>query len=118
MLGAAVASGVLVGALAVGDSVRFTLGQRAAARVGAVDAAIAGGDRFFRSALADELAGGEAVRAAGALPFVVGSLVYMTTPAYIMQLFTTDTGHLFLTIGVVMMSMGILVMRKMINFDL
>ena len=54
----------------------------------------------------------------GALPFVVGSLVYMTTPAYIMQLFTTDTGHLFLTIGVVMMSMGILVMRKMINFDL
>ena len=38
--------------------------------------------------------------------------------AYIMQLFTTDTGHLFLTIGVVMMSMGILVMRKMINFDL
>ena len=48
MLGAAVASGVLVGALAVGDSVRFTLGQRAAARVGAVDAAIAGGDRFFR----------------------------------------------------------------------
>ena len=58
------ASGVLVGALAVGDSVRFTLGQRAAARVGAVDAAIAGGDRFFRSALADELAGGEAVRAA------------------------------------------------------
>jgi tight adherence protein B len=54
----------------------------------------------------------------GALPFVVGSLVYMTTPAYIMQLFTTDTGHLFLTIGVVMMSMGIFVMRKMINFDL
>lgn len=64
MLGAAVASGVLVGALAVGDSVRFTLGQRAAARVGSVDAAIAGGDRFFRGALADELAGSEAVRAA------------------------------------------------------
>jgi tight adherence protein B len=54
----------------------------------------------------------------GALPFVVGFLVYLTTPAYIMQLFTTDTGHLFLTIGVVMMSMGIFVMRKMINFDL
>jgi ABC-type antimicrobial peptide transport system permease subunit len=68
MLGAAVASGVLVGALAVGDSVRFTLGQRAAARVGSVDAAIAGGDRFFRDALADELAGSEAVR--GAAPIV------------------------------------------------
>ncbi|WP_291077887.1 type II secretion system F family protein [Hyphomonas sp.] len=54
----------------------------------------------------------------GALPFVVGFLVYLTTPAYIMQLFTTDTGHLFLTIGAVMMSMGIFVMRKMINFDL
>ena len=50
------------------------------------------------------------------LPFAVGFMVFMTTPAYIMQLFTTDTGHLFLTIGVVMMSMGILVMRKMINF--
>ncbi|MGB0330813.1 MAG: FtsX-like permease family protein, partial [Planctomycetota bacterium] len=54
--------------LAVGDSVRFTLGQRAAARVGSVDAAIAGGDRFFRGALADELAGSEAVR--GAAPIV------------------------------------------------
>ncbi|MEE2923086.1 MAG: type II secretion system F family protein, partial [Pseudomonadota bacterium] len=29
----------------------------------------------------------------GALPFVVGFLTYMTTPAYVMQLFTTDTGH-------------------------
>ncbi|HBF91153.1 MAG TPA: pilus assembly protein, partial [Hyphomonas atlantica] len=50
--------------------------------------------------------------------FVVGFLVYMTTPAYVMQLFTTDTGHLFLTIGVVMMMMGVAVMRKMINFDM
>ena len=54
----------------------------------------------------------------GALPFVVGFLVYMPTPAYVMQLFTTDTGHLFLTIGVVMMMMGVAVMRKMINFDM
>ena len=54
----------------------------------------------------------------GALPFVVGFLTYMTTPAYVMQLFTTDTGHLFLTIGAVMMTMGIAVMRKMINFDM
>ena len=61
LLGAAVASAVLVGALAVGDSVRYTLGQRAAARVGGIDAAIAGGDRFFRGALAEELMGSAAV---------------------------------------------------------
>ncbi|MEM6676031.1 MAG: ABC transporter permease, partial [Planctomycetota bacterium] len=67
LLGAAVASAVLVGALAVGDSVRHTLRNRAAARTGAVDAAVAGGDRFFRDALATELVGAEGVDVAAAL---------------------------------------------------
>jgi hypothetical protein len=49
----AVASAVLVGALAVGDSVRATLSEAAAARTGEVDAVLAGGDRFFRAELAD-----------------------------------------------------------------
>ncbi|MEM7199044.1 MAG: ABC transporter permease [Planctomycetota bacterium] len=56
VLGVAVAAAVLVGALAVGDSVRQSLRARALARIGAVDAALAGGDRFFRADLADRLA--------------------------------------------------------------
>lgn len=64
LLGAAVATGVLVGALAVGDSVRHTLRGQAAARVGSIDAALAGGDRFFRVALATELADSPGVASA------------------------------------------------------
>ena len=54
----------------------------------------------------------------GSLPFVVGFLVYLTTPAYIMLLFTEEAGHLFIAIGVVLMTLGVLTMRKMINFDM
>ena len=53
----------------------------------------------------------------GSLPFAVGTLVYMTTPDYVMELFTTPTGHLFLGVGTVLMFTGIMVMRNMINFD-
>lgn len=52
----AVASAVLVGALAVGDSVRRTLGEAALARTGDVDVVLAGGDRFFRAELVREIA--------------------------------------------------------------
>lgn len=54
----------------------------------------------------------------GALPFVVAFLVYITSPHYIMVLFTDPRGHLILLISGVWMSMGILVMRNMINFDI
>ena len=53
----------------------------------------------------------------GALPFVVALLVYMSSPGYITPLFTTDTGHIILGIAGVWMSIGILVMRKMMNFE-
>lgn len=52
----------------------------------------------------------------GALPIIVMLLVYFTTPAYIMTLFTTDLGHLLLLIAAVLMGMGIYIMRSMINF--
>ncbi len=52
----------------------------------------------------------------GSLPIIVMLLVYMTTPAYIMTLFTTDLGHLILLIAGVLMGMGIYIMRSMINF--
>ena len=53
----------------------------------------------------------------GALPFVVAFLVYLSSPNYIMPLFTTSTGHLILGISGVWMSIGIFVMRKMMNFE-
>ena len=53
----------------------------------------------------------------GSLPVVVMSLVYMTSPAYIMLLFTTPVGNVILGFAAFWMTLGILVMRKMINFD-
>lgn len=52
----------------------------------------------------------------GALPFVVMILVYITTPAYIALLWTTQVGQLLLVAAGIWMSIGILVMKKMINF--
>ena len=52
----------------------------------------------------------------GSLPPGVMGLVYMTTPAYIALLFTERLGNLMLAGCVFWMSVGIFVMRKMINF--
>ncbi|MFC3163394.1 type II secretion system F family protein [Ciceribacter thiooxidans] len=54
----------------------------------------------------------------GALPFIVALLVYLTSPHYIMILFTDPRGHMILGVSAVWMSIGILVMRNMINFDI
>ncbi|EKF60599.1 MAG: type II secretion system F family protein [Agrobacterium albertimagni] len=54
----------------------------------------------------------------GALPFIVAFLVYITSPGYIMILFTDSRGHLILGISAVWMSIGLLVMRNMINFEI
>lgn len=53
----------------------------------------------------------------GALPFIVAVLVYLTSPEYILLLFTTSTGNVTLMIAGFWMCCGIAVMRKMINFD-
>ena len=53
----------------------------------------------------------------GSLPVVVAVLIYLTSPDYISLLFTTTTGHLTLAASGFWMMIGILVMRKMINFD-
>jgi len=52
----------------------------------------------------------------GSLPPGVMGIVYLTTPAYISKLFTEKAGNLMLAGCVFWMSMGIMVMRKMINF--
>ena len=54
----------------------------------------------------------------GSLPFAVGLLVFLTTPDYIMELFRTETGHVVLAMGSMLMFTGIMTMRKMINFDM
>jgi tight adherence protein B len=52
----------------------------------------------------------------GSLPFVVMILVYITTPSYIMLLWTTQFGQFLLVAAGFWMMCGMLVMRKMINF--
>jgi tight adherence protein B len=52
----------------------------------------------------------------GSLPPVVMGIVYLTTPAYISLLFTERVGNLLLAGCAFWMSVGIFVMRKMINF--
>ena len=53
----------------------------------------------------------------GSLPVIVALLVYLTSPQYIELLWTHPTGRMLLAISAFWMSMGIMVMRKMINFD-
>jgi len=53
-----------------------------------------------------------------ALPVIVGVLVYFSSPQYISLLFTTAIGNVVLIGCAFWMLIGVLVMRKMINFDL
>jgi tight adherence protein B len=53
----------------------------------------------------------------GALPIAVMILVYLTSPNYISLLFTNSVGHIMLAGSAIWMVMGVLVMKKMINFD-
>ncbi len=53
----------------------------------------------------------------GSLPPIVMLLVYLTTPDYISLLWTHPTGQLMLVGCLIWMSIGIFVMKRMINFD-
>jgi tight adherence protein B len=53
----------------------------------------------------------------GALPIAVMILVYITSPQYISLLWTEPLGRMMLLGSVIWMSIGTMVMRKMINFD-
>jgi tight adherence protein B len=52
----------------------------------------------------------------GSLPPAVMILVTMTTPAYMMVLFTDPRGQFMLFVAAAMMSLGVFVMKKMIAF--
>ena len=51
------------------------------------------------------------------LPFIVGSLVYLMTPAYIELLWLREAGQRAMMFSAVWMTLGIVVMKKMIHFD-
>ena len=51
------------------------------------------------------------------LPIAVMFLVWLTSPNYIELLWTTPTGRFMLVCSAMWMGMGVLVMRRMINFD-
>jgi tight adherence protein B len=53
----------------------------------------------------------------GALPIIVTVLVYLTSPDYISLLWTDPRGQVVVGCSALVMTMGVLVMRKMINFD-
>ncbi len=53
----------------------------------------------------------------GILPVVVMTMVYLTSPEYIMLLFRVPIGNVILGFAAFWMFLGIMVMRKMINFD-
>jgi tight adherence protein B len=52
----------------------------------------------------------------GSLPFIVMGLVYMVRPDYMTLLFVTTAGNIILLCAGVMMSLGIFIMNKMVNF--
>ena len=53
----------------------------------------------------------------GSLPFAIGIIVSVTTPDYMAPLLTTGTGEVCLAIAGVLMAIGILVMRRLIRFE-
>jgi len=53
----------------------------------------------------------------GALPLAVMMLVYISSPNYISLLWTEPLGRVMLAASAVWMFMGVMVMKKMINFD-
>ncbi|MEO6014791.1 MAG: type II secretion system F family protein [Devosia sp.] len=53
----------------------------------------------------------------GSLPFIVAVLVSLTTPSYLVPMFTTPIGLIWLGIAAIMMSIGVFIMSKMVAFD-
>ncbi|MDO8290398.1 MAG: type II secretion system F family protein [Parvibaculum sp.] len=53
----------------------------------------------------------------GSLPPGVMAVLYLTSPDYLMPLIVTTTGNMIIVGGLMWMLVGVLVMRKMINFN-
>ena len=53
----------------------------------------------------------------GAVPFLVSGALYAISPDYMILLFTTYHGRMILIAGLGWMSIGVMMMKKMISFD-
>ncbi len=53
-----------------------------------------------------------------ALPVVVGTITYLTSPNYISMLWTTQSGQIVMVGAGIWMAIGVFVMKGMINFDI
>ncbi len=53
----------------------------------------------------------------GSLPFIVAALVSFVTPTYLLPLVAVPLGNIMLGVAAVMMSIGIFIMNRMIQFD-
>ena len=54
----------------------------------------------------------------GAIPFCIVGVLFLVNPEHLQPLLTTTTGHVVLLGSGLWMLMGVLLMRKMINFDI
>jgi tight adherence protein B len=54
----------------------------------------------------------------GSLPVAVMSIVYLSSPDYIAPLWTETLGQLTLAASVIWMGIGVVVMKKMIDFNI
>jgi tight adherence protein B len=54
----------------------------------------------------------------GALPFIMFGLMLMVNSAYVMMLITTHAGRLLLGAGLLSMTIGTLVIAKMVRFEI
>lgn len=54
----------------------------------------------------------------GALPFIMGILIYLVNPEYMMRLFNDPRGWLMIGAGLTSMLTGVTVMAKMIKFEI
>jgi tight adherence protein B len=54
----------------------------------------------------------------GSLPFAMGILLYITSPKYLMVLFSSSGGHISIVAGIISMLTGSAIMAKMINFKI
>lgn len=52
----------------------------------------------------------------GSLPVIIGGLIYMIHPHYLEPMWTTSTGKMALSGVALWMSLGVLVMRQLVNF--
>ncbi len=54
----------------------------------------------------------------GSLPFGMGTILFLTSPDYLMELFTSSGGNIAIVAGLVSMAVGSAIMAKMINFKI